>query len=158
MEKSLRVGLGFGLASGTITTLGLMIGLEAGTSSRIAVLSGIITIAIADAFSDALGVHIAKESEGNFTLREIWRATIVTLLSKMVFAGTFLIPVLLWPLEQAVVVAVIWGIIILLVQSFFLAKTNGQKVWPIILEHLLIAFLVIFSTHYLGRFLNTLFN
>ena len=84
MKKSFKVGLGFGLASSVITTLGIMIGLESSTSSRLAVIGGIATIAIADAFSDALGVHIAKESEGNFSTVEIWQATLATLFSKMV--------------------------------------------------------------------------
>lgn len=38
-----------------------MIGLMAGTHSKLAVLGGILTIAIADAMSDALGIHISQE-------------------------------------------------------------------------------------------------
>ena len=61
-KHSLRIGFSFGLTSGIITTLGLMVGLHAGTHSRLAVIGGILTIAIADAFSDALGIHISEES------------------------------------------------------------------------------------------------
>ena len=50
MKRSIRKGLGFGLNSGVITTLGMMVGLSASTQSRIAVIGGIIAIAIADAF------------------------------------------------------------------------------------------------------------
>ena len=153
MKKSFKVGLGFGLASSVITTLGIMIGLESSTSSRLAVIGGIATIAIADAFSDALGVHIAKESEGNFSTVEIWQATLATLFSKMVFTSTFLIPAILLPLPIALLAAVIWGVIILLAQSFFLARSNKSKAWPIIAEHLLIAAVVITSAHYLGQML-----
>jgi VIT1/CCC1 family predicted Fe2+/Mn2+ transporter len=145
--------MGFGLASATITTLGLMIGLESSTSSRIAVLGGIITIAIADAFSDALGVHIAKESEGNFTHHEVWQATLATFFFKAFFAGTFLIPVLLLPLQPALLVSIVWGAVILFFQSYNLARSSAKKIWPIISEHLLIAAVVIISTHYLGHLL-----
>ena len=55
MKDLLRTGISFGLTSAVITTLGLMVGLNSGTHSQIVVLGGIITIAIADAFSDALG-------------------------------------------------------------------------------------------------------
>jgi len=151
MRKSLKVGMGFGLASATITTLGLMIGLESSTGSRIAVLGGIMTIAIADAFSDALGVHIAKESEGNFTHHEVWQATWATFLFKAIFASTFLIPVILLPLAPAIIVAIAWGFFILFIQSYLLARSENKKIWPIVSEHLLIAILVIVITHYLGH-------
>ena len=53
MKHSFRAGFSFGLTTGIITTLGLMVGLYSGTNSRLAVLGGILTIAIADAFADA---------------------------------------------------------------------------------------------------------
>ncbi|UCE51174.1 MAG: hypothetical protein JSV31_18140 [Desulfobacterales bacterium] len=48
MQDSLRTGISFGLTSAVITTLGLMVGLHSGTHSKIVVLAGILTIAIAD--------------------------------------------------------------------------------------------------------------
>ena len=58
MEHSFRVGMSFGLTSGIITTLGLIVGLHSGTHSKLAVIGGILTIAMADAFSDALHPRI----------------------------------------------------------------------------------------------------
>ena len=63
LKHSIKIGVNFGLTSGIITTLGLMVGLHAGTNSRMIVIGGIVTIAIADAFSDALGIHVSEESE-----------------------------------------------------------------------------------------------
>ena len=40
MKASWKTGLSFGLTSGVITTLGLMVGLHAGTHSRAVVLGG----------------------------------------------------------------------------------------------------------------------
>ena len=60
MEHSLKVGFSFGITSGIITTLGLMVGLNSSTNSKVAVIGGILIIAIADAFSDALGIHISR--------------------------------------------------------------------------------------------------
>jgi hypothetical protein len=61
MKDSIRTGISFGLTSVVITTLGLMVGLHAGTHSKIVVLAGILTIAIADAFSDALGIRFQRK-------------------------------------------------------------------------------------------------
>ncbi len=67
MKLSYIKGISFGLTSGIITTLGMIVGLHAGTHSRLAVIGGVLTIAIADAFSDALGIHISEESQNKHT-------------------------------------------------------------------------------------------
>jgi VIT1/CCC1 family predicted Fe2+/Mn2+ transporter len=156
MRESFKVGISFGLTSGIITTLGLMVGLNSGTHSRIAVLSGILTIAIADAFSDALGIHISEEAENRHTAKEIWQSTLFTFLSKLVFASSFIVPILFFPLTAAVVVAVVWGFSLLGGFSYLLARAEKVKAWPVIAEHLAIATAVILVTHTLGHWLQDL--
>ena len=158
MKSFLKVGMGFGMTSATITTLGLMIGLQSSTGSELAVIGGILTIAVADSFSDALGVHIAKESEGNFTHKEVWQTTVATFLFKLVLALTFLIPVLLLPMTYAIWAAIVWGGIILVFQSYSLTKETKSKALPTILEHVSIAALVMILTHYFGLFIASRFN
>jgi VIT1/CCC1 family predicted Fe2+/Mn2+ transporter len=158
MNHSLKTGLSFGLTSGIITTLGLMVGLHSGTHSRLAVIGGILTIAIADAFSDALGIHVSEESENKHTSREIWEATACTFVSKFVFALTFLVPVLALPLTTALVVSVAWGLSLLAVFSFYLAKEQGEKPWRVAGEHLLIAAVVIVITHLAGEWISSTFS
>lgn len=150
MIKGFKVGFGFGLASAVITTLGLIVGLSASTGSKLAVIGGVLMIAIADSFSDALGVHIAKETEGNFSEREVWQATFFTLLFKMLFAGSFLVPVILLPIYPAIYVSLIWGALVLIFQSYKLAKDNKTKIHLVIIEHLVIATLVVLLTFYIG--------
>ena len=118
MKHSIKTGFSFGLTSGIITTLGLMVGLHSGTHSKLVVLGGILTIAIADAFSDALGIHISEESENKHASKEIWESTISTFFSKFIFALTFIIPVLLFEISTAIIVSVIWGLSILGILSF----------------------------------------
>jgi len=59
IKHSLKTGFSFGLTSGIITTLGLIVGLNSSTRSKLVVLGGILIIAIADAFSDAFGIHVS---------------------------------------------------------------------------------------------------
>ncbi len=47
-----------------------------------AVIAGIVTIAVADSLSDALGIHIPEESEGVYTTGQIWTATLTTFAAK----------------------------------------------------------------------------
>jgi vacuolar iron transporter family protein len=62
MKKSLKKGFSFGLTSAVIAALGLMVGLNSGTESRIAIITGMLIISITDSSSDAFGVHISEKS------------------------------------------------------------------------------------------------
>lgn len=156
MRQSLKTGLSFGLTSGIITTLGLMVGLESGTSSKIAVMGGVLFIAIADAMSDALGIHISEESSNNLSQKEIWESTAATFVTKFFTALMFLIPILLLPLSIAVIVSVSWGIFLIGIFSYFIAKQQEEKPAGVIFEHLLITIIVVTITHYLGNWVATL--
>ena len=150
MYKAVSTGLNFGLTSGVITTLGLIVGLHSGTHSKLVIIGGIITIAIADSMSDALGIHISIESDDTSSKRDIWIATFVTLLSKMCMAITFIIPVFILDISDAIVMSVIWGLLVIVVLSYLLAKNNGESPIFIMIEHLVIAIAVIIATHYVG--------
>jgi len=158
MKHSLRVGFSFGITSGIITTLGLMVGLHSGTHSRLVVIGGILTIAVADAFSDALGIHISEEFENRHTVKQIWVATISTFFSKFIFSLTFVVPVLLFKLSTAIVVSIIWGFLMLSVLSYTVSKDQNANPWKVIGEHLLIASIVIIITHYLGGWIALYFG
>ena len=155
-RHSIKTGLSFGLTSAIITTLGLMVGLHSGTHSKLVVIGGILIIAIADAFSDALGIHMSEESENKHTTGEIWEATIATFFAKSIFASTFIIPLLLFPLNTALIVSVLYGLILLSLFSFYMAKGQGEKPWKVIAEHLFIAVVVIILTHYVGEWIGKL--
>lgn len=158
MNHSLKTGFSFGSTSGVITTLGLIMGLNSSTSSKMIIIGGIITIAIADAFSDALGIHISEESENKHTAKEIWQSTISTFLSKFFFAITFIIPILLFNLKTAIIISVIWGMSILGILSFYVAKKEKVKPIGVISEHLIIAIAVVVITNYVGYFVGKIFG
>jgi hypothetical protein len=129
-----RTGLFFGATSGVITTIGLIVGLNSGTrsitavlGSITAVLGGILIIAVADAMSDALGIHLAEEANPDTDHAHVWAATIMTFLTKFIFSISFAVPLLLLPLSQAVIASVIWGLLVIVVLSYFLAKSQDES-------------------------------
>lgn len=158
MRHSVETGLSFGLTSGVITTLGLIVGLHSSTHSKPAVIGGVLTIAIADAFSDALGIHISEEAENRHTVREIWEATISAFLAKFVFALTFLAPVLFFSLAKAIPVSIAYGLTLLGVFSFYLSRKQKISPYKVIAEHLGIALMVVAAAHYIGDWINLRFN
>jgi len=158
MKESLKTGFCFGLTSGIITTLGLMVGLNSGTGSKLAVIGGILTIAVADAFSDALGIHISEEAENVHSTREVWEATVFTFASKFLVASTFIVPVLLFDLTFAVVVSLVWGFFVLGVLSIFLARDQEKDAWKVVAEHLLILAVVVIATDLVGGWIGATFG
>ncbi len=153
-----RTGIFFGATSGVITTVGLLTGLNAGTQSLAAVLGGILVIAVADAMSDALGIHLSEEADPNKSHRQVWVATIFTFLTKFIFASSFAVPLLLLPLQQAVVASIVWGMTVISVLSYFLAKAQHVRPLLIIMEHLGIALTVVALSHLIGAWVGANFG
>jgi len=139
--------------------MGLMVGLDAGTNSKLAVLGGILTIAIADSFSDALGMHMSVESGEEATAREIWESTIATFLAKLVFSSSFLIPVIfIKDLFTAMVVNICWGMLVLTVLTYIIAKDRKESVIRSLFEHLGTATAVLLLATFAGKLIANYFN
>jgi len=158
MKHSLKIGFSFGLTSGIITTLGLMIGLNSGTNSKIAVLGGILTIAIADSFSDAMGIHVSEESEEVHTDREIWESTLCTFFVKFIVASSFIIPVIFLNLTNAMIFSLIYGFSLLGIFSYKMAIKQNKKISYVVLEHILVGMLVVFLAHFSGVLISNIFQ
>jgi VIT1/CCC1 family predicted Fe2+/Mn2+ transporter len=156
MRDSLKKGFGFGLTSGVITTLGMIVGLHSAVPSKTVIIGGILTIAFADAFSDAMGTHISEEFEGQHSAKEVWEATLSTFLSKLLFAITFVLPVWFLPLSDAITVSIMWGLLVIAVFSYFMAKQQEVEPYKIIIEHLFIAIIVVLLTHQIGDWIASL--
>jgi VIT1/CCC1 family predicted Fe2+/Mn2+ transporter len=158
MASGINTGIHFGLTSGVITTLGLIVGLHAGTHSTMVVIGGVFTIAVADALSDALGIHISKEAENTLSTRQIWLATLATFIAKFVIAGTFIVPLVLLPLATAIMVSMTWGLLVLAVLSVRLARIQRLSPLPVIAEHVGIGLAVVALTHVIGDWVAKTFS
>ena len=150
MKNSLMRGFSFGLTSGIITTLGLMVGLYFGTHYWWVVLGGVLSIAIADACSDSLGIYVSEKASGNLSAKSLWRVTVITFFAKFIFALTFAIPILLFPLKIAILVCVLWGTLLMGVFSVYLARLQKRDVVRMVLEHIVIMIIVLIITSSVG--------
>ena len=155
--RTSRKGLSFGVASGVITTLGLIIGLAFSTGNRIAIIGGIVVIAVADALSDAFGIHISEESVGGSSKFQVWITTLATAFYKFIFAISFLVPVILLNLGLALIVSVVWGLFLISFISFRIAKKQRVPAWKPILEHIVIATIVVIVSYLLGNWIGNVF-
>jgi VIT1/CCC1 family predicted Fe2+/Mn2+ transporter len=158
MKRSFRIGFSFGLTSGIITTLGLMVGLHSSTDSKFVVIGGILTIAIADAFAESMGVHVATESEIKITKREVWESTFFTFICKFIFTSIFIIPVLIFSLHVAIILSVLFGFYALIVLTISIARHRNIEPWKMVIEHVLISAVVIILAHYAGSLIAFTFS
>lgn len=157
-NKGARRGVFFGATSGVITTIGLIVGLHAGTESIVAVLGGILVVAIADAASDAMGIHLAEEADPDSTDVHIWSATFWTFITKLVFALSFALPLLWMPLQTAVLVCVAWALLVITLLSAYLARVQHVSALPVITEHVLIAIVVVTVSYFIGSWVRSTFG
>ena len=157
MKDQLWKGCGFGITSGAITTLGLIAGLHSGTQSKVAVLVGIIVLAVADALSDAIGIHISEEAENQHTTHELWQSAFFTFASKLCVALSFIVTIQLFDLYTAILVSVVWGVLLISVFSYLMAKSQKQNPAKVIAEHVIIMLAVVILAHYIGDFVHEFF-
>lgn len=154
-SHQLVTGIAFGLTTAVITSLGMIVGLVSATSSRLSVLAGIVIMAIADGLSDSVSLHIVEESEvvkgkAKHNQKEVWLTTLFCFLSVSGFSLTFAIPILLLPLGIAVFVSIVWGICLLILLNIYIAKIRNEKPIKLIVEHVLLAIVVIVVSDFIG--------
>jgi vacuolar iron transporter family protein len=158
MKDSIKSGLGFGITSGIITPLGLIIGLHSSTDSNIAIIGALLIIAFADTLSDSLGMHTSKEFNKSNSTTDVWIATITSFVSKAFVAISFIIPFLIFSQIIAIIINVTWGLSLLAIFSFYIAKTRKAKILPVIIEHVGIAILVLILSQCLGSWIGKTFT
>lgn len=149
-------GVSFGLTTAVITSLGMLVGLYSATSSKLAVIAGIVIMAIADGLSDAVSLHTVEEAEfekgkNKHTPKEIWLTTLFAFLAVFGFTMTFAIPLLILPLKTAVPVDILWGILLLTILNLLIARTKNEKPTKLIIEHILLAIAVIIVSYFAGN-------
>ena len=158
MDDANRTGFSFGLTSGIIGTLGLMVGLHSTTDSQLVVIGGILIIAISEGFSESVSMHFSKEFENSYNKIQIWQSTISTFLGKFIFSSIFVIPVILLELHQAIVVSIMFGLYLLFVVSLIAARKRCEDPIRLITKNLIIAVVVIILTHFTGAFISATFG
>ena len=147
----------FGSTSAIITNLALMAGLHSEANAKVSILGGILVVALADNISDSFGIHIYQESE-KIETREVWTSTITNFLSRIIVSLSFVGLIVLLPLNTAICASLAWGLGLLAVISYIVAKNEDSNPYLSILTHLLIAVAVIFLSNLLGDLLISRFG
>ena len=142
----------FGATAAIITNLALAVGLRTGEHAKWSIIGGMLVIAIADNISDAVGIHIYQESE-LLEAREVWLCTFTNLITRFLVSLTFIALVFFLPLKLAVVSTLTWGLLLLSIMSYMIARDKGMNPCLAILEHLALAIAVVTASNFFGQYI-----
>jgi len=109
-------------------------------------------VALADNIADSFGIHIYQESEC-VDNKEVWFSTLSNFFTRIFVSLTFIILVAVLPINLAVPCSICWGLALLAMMSYTIAKDRKVKLYSIIFEHIVIAIFVITLSHFIGRYI-----
>lgn len=140
----------FGATAAIITNLSLIAGLRTSGHARLSIIGAMLVIALADNISDSAGIHIYQESECVET-KEVWLSTFTNFLTRVLVSLTFISLVFFLSINAAVICSIIWGLSLLALMSYFIARDKKIDPYLAILEHLGIATIVIIGSNFVGK-------
>jgi len=142
----------FGATSAIITNLGIITGLDTLAHPKLSIISALLVIALADNMSDSFGIHIYQESE-HLSKKKVWLSTLTNFFARLFVSSTFIVLIILLPIKFAAACSVCWGLLILTVMTYAIARQRKISPYPAILTHTIIAVLVVAASNFIGAFL-----
>lgn len=155
--RNYQTRFSFGSSAAIITNLGLIIGLYSSSNAKFSIIASILVIAIADNISDSFGIHIYQESE-LLSRREVWFSTAGNFLSRLLVSLGFVALIIFLPIHLAVTVSLFYGLGLLALISYIIAKEGKASPLMTIGEHLGIALVVIVLSEFVGKWLLSVFS
>jgi hypothetical protein len=140
----------FGGAAAIVTSMGLIIGFDAVTSTKATILAGLLIVALADNLTDSLSMHIYQESE-RLEPRKAFHATVMNFATRFGISLSFVVLVLFLPMGTAVLVSLVWGLLLLVGLTYLVAMDRKLPVLPEVLKHLAAAAVVILTSKAIGH-------
>ena len=148
----------FGISGGVLTTLGVMMGLLSATESKIAVIGGIVSVAIADSLSDSISMYSSKKAERGTTQKSAITSAVNVFLGKFVFTLTFIVPFLLFSFFTAIIINIIWGLLLIILVNLIIAITQEENKLETITKNTAIAIVVVVLSYLVGLLINLIFK
>jgi hypothetical protein len=149
MLKPTRVS--FGGTAGIVTSMALLVGLDAAHAGKASVIGALLIIAVADNLTDSLSVQMYQESERR-ERQEAILGTLTNFATRFLVCLTFVgIVALFW--KHAVAAGIMWGIALLSIMSYMIARGRSVSVFVEIAKHLGIAAIVIMASEGIGHWI-----
>jgi vacuolar iron transporter family protein len=143
----------FGSTSAITTNICLIVGLGSTRASKLAILGALLTIALADNISDSLGIHMYQEAAGTKANQSFF-ALFLNFTARLFISSSFILIMFFAPSESVGFIAIVWGLLLLVMISYFIALQNQEKPLLEIGKHVLVASCVITASHFIGQWIS----
>jgi hypothetical protein len=141
--------ISFGATSAIVTSVGLIVGFGSAEVPKLAIVSGLLIVGLADNLTDTLSIHIFQESE-LLEQRSAFRITIGNFLTRACISGTFVMLSLLLSGLPAVLACLAWGLTLLVGLTCLVARTRRASVATELLKHITLAAIVVLASGLIG--------
>lgn len=145
----------FGGSAGVVACVALIVGLGAAGAPNSLIVSSLLIVALADNLTDSLSIHIYQESE-RLPGKEAFLATISNFVSRLLVSLSFVLFVLALPIRGAVAAALAWGLFLLGLLSWMIARQRGVQPIPEVAKHLFVALVVVAVAELIGDWIPAL--
>lgn len=154
MLKTGRIS--YGGTAAIVTSMALVSGLGALNASKAVVVSALLIAALADNLTDSLSIHIFQESEQR-DQKEAFFGTVTNFLTRLLVCLSFILLVIVLPVSIAVEGAIVWGMMLLAILTFLVARERKAGALLEVVKHLLVAAAVIVVSKAIGHWISTVF-
>lgn len=152
MFKTSRIS--YGGTAAIATSMALVSGLGAAGATRPVVASALLLAALADNLTDSLSIHMFQESE-QLDQKEAFAGTVTNFATRLLVCLSFILLVGFLPVSHAVGGIIAWGMLLLAVLTFLVARERHVGAWGEIVKHLLVAVAVVLMSKALGHWIST---
>ncbi len=148
--------ISYGGTAAVVTSTALLSGLSAAGGTRPVMVSALLIAAVADNLADALSIHIFQESE-HMDTRDAVIGAVTNYLARLLLCVSFIPLVIIFPLADIEKAAILWGMSLLVVLTWLVARERGANVLTEVAKHLLVALIVITASMTAGHWIGRLF-
>lgn len=153
-------GLYFGLTEGSITTIGIIIGMYASIPIKLAIIGSVLTASISDSFGDSIGMYYSEQARNSKKkTKDILNTIFGLVLSKVGISIIYLLPIIIFSeLKYGIITSIILSLIVLTKSFIYLSKKNKKNTKKFLLKNLFLICIVIIISFIIGSLLNKFFD
>ena len=144
--------ISFGGTAAIVTSMALITGLDAVGTAKSTLISALLIAALADNLTDSLSIHIYQESV-RLDEREAFIGTLTNFITRLLGSLSFVFIVAVFRPDVVVLVAVVWGMLLLGVLTYLLARERNVGILSEVIKHLVVAAAAIITSKVIAYFI-----
>jgi len=147
MDSSSLQGIYFGLTEGTVTTMGIIIGMFASMPIKKAIFSAVIAATLSDSLGDSIGLYYSEEARGG---KNAINAVMNMVLCKLLVSFIYIIPLFfIKSLKTGIFVSILIALLVIYKSFHNLASIKEVDPTEFIIKNTLTIVAVIIITYYI---------